>query len=102
MISPIDRRLASLLHFQQIENLRRIEGLCAQLDRLAAALPPEHRALLSGVIDYNESRIAVLETRIAELQWQLPKTPQNSSLPPARSIRMPSRRLRSGVTAIHP
>ena len=48
-----------------------------------AALPPEFRALLQAVIDHYEARIAVLEARIAELERQLPKTPQNSSLPPS-------------------
>jgi transposase len=49
-----------------------------------AALPPEFRALLQAVIDHYESRIAVLEARVAELEQQLRKTtPQNSSLPPS-------------------
>ena len=48
-----------------------------------AALPPEFRALLQAVIDHYEARIAVLQARIVELERQLPKTPQNSSLPPS-------------------
>lgn len=48
-----------------------------------AALSPEFRALLQAVIDHYEARIAVLEARIVELERQLPKTPQNSSLPPS-------------------
>jgi len=48
-----------------------------------AALPPEFRALLQGVIDHYEARIAVLEARIVELERRLSKTPQNSSLPPS-------------------
>jgi transposase len=48
-----------------------------------AALPPEFRALLQAVIDHYEARIAVLQARIVELERQLPKSPQNSSLPPS-------------------
>jgi transposase len=48
-----------------------------------AALPPEFRALLQAVIDHYEARVAALEARIVELERQLPKTPQNSSLPPS-------------------
>jgi transposase len=43
-----------------------------------AALPPEFRALLQGVIDYYEVRIARLEADLAAAR----KTPANSSLPP--------------------
>jgi transposase len=48
-----------------------------------SALPPEFQALLRSVIEYYEARIAVLESRIAELVGRLGKTPQNSSLPPS-------------------
>ena len=41
-----------------------------------AALPPEIQVLIRAIIDHYESRIAELERR-------LPKTPQNSSLPPS-------------------
>lgn len=49
--------------------------------RELAALPPKFRALLQAVIDHYEARCAALEARIAELESQLGKTPQNSSLP---------------------
>jgi transposase len=48
-----------------------------------AALPPEFRALLQAVIDHYEARLARLEERIVELESELKKTPQNSSLPPS-------------------
>jgi transposase len=48
-----------------------------------AALPPEFRAILQAVIDHYEARIVELEAKLAELESRLPKTPQNSSLPPS-------------------
>ena len=48
-----------------------------------SALPPEFQALLRAVISHYEARISVLEARIVELESQLPKSPQNSSLPPS-------------------
>ena len=44
-----------------------------------AALPPEFRALLRGVIEHYERRIAALEAEIAALK----QTPRNSSRPPS-------------------
>ncbi len=48
-----------------------------------SALPPEFRALLQAVIEHYERELSALKARVAELEQQLRKTPQNSSLPPS-------------------
>jgi transposase len=48
-----------------------------------SALPPEFQALLRAVVEHYEREIATLKARIAELEAELNKTPQNSSLPPS-------------------
>jgi transposase len=48
-----------------------------------ASLPPEFRRLLERVIAHYEGLLAKQAARIAELETQLGKTPQNSSLPPS-------------------
>jgi transposase len=51
-----------------------------------AALPPDFRALLQGVIDHFEKRISGLEAELTSVRAELAatkKTPRNSSLPPS-------------------
>ncbi len=48
-----------------------------------SGLPPEFRALLQAVIEHYERELAVLKARVAELEQQLGRSPQNSSLPPS-------------------
>jgi hypothetical protein len=55
--------------------------------------PPEAQAIIRVLL----ARIAALEGELRELRGQVQgKTPQNSSLPPVRSIRTPSPGGRSG------
>jgi transposase len=71
-----------------------------QLERL----PAEAREIVRAIIAHYENRIAELEDKLAKLEARVPKTPQNSSLPPSsqhphgkpKPPRKPSNRKRGG------